>query len=59
MTTLEYMERQIKKHKSTYSRESERNVPEEQLRNIEQKITHYEEAIEALKRIMKEAENGN
>jgi hypothetical protein len=59
MTTLEYMERQLDKHKATYLREAERKVPEEQLKNIERKITHYEEAIEALKRIMKEAKNGN
>lgn len=49
MTTLEYMERQILKHKFNYQREFARAVPTEQLRNIEDKIRYYEEAVEALK----------
>ena len=49
MTTLEYMERQILKHRFNYQREFARAVPTEQLRNIEAKICYYEEAVEALK----------
>lgn len=49
MTTLEYMERQVKKHRINYEREAARGVPEEMLRNIQAKIGHYEAAVRALK----------
>jgi hypothetical protein len=49
MTALEYMEKQLQKHRLNYERESARGVPEEQLRNIEKKIGYYEAAVDALK----------
>lgn len=50
LTALEYMKRQVDKHKFNYQREVARGVPEEQLRNIEAKIRYYEEAVAALSR---------
>lgn len=50
MTTIEYMERQAKKHRLNYDREKRRNAHEDELRNIRAKIAHYETAIAALKK---------
>lgn len=49
MTALEYMIKQLNKHRLNLERETKRGVPEEMLRNIEAKIGYYEAAIEALK----------
>ena len=49
MTAIEYMTKQLKKHRLNYEREKKRGVPEEMLRNIEAKIGYYSEAVEALK----------
>lgn len=49
MTALEYMEKQLAKHKASYIRESNRNAPEKVLSDIQIKIGHYEAAVEALK----------
>ena len=51
MTALEYMEKQVKKHIDNYYREVKRNVPEEQLQNILSKISYYEAAVKALKKV--------
>ena len=48
MTALEYMERQVQKHRQNFERESSRGVPEEMLQNISKKIRYYEAAVEAL-----------
>ena len=48
MTALQYMERQLTKHRVNLKRESARGVPEEQLENIRKKIGSYEAAVEAL-----------
>lgn len=50
MTALEYMEKQLQKHRLNYEKESARGVPEEMLRNILLKIGYYVAAVEALKR---------
>lgn len=50
MTALEYMERQVVKHRLNHDRELARGVPEEQLANIRKKISFYEAAAEALKK---------
>lgn len=50
LTALEYMEKQLQKHRLNHKRESERGVPKEMLRNIEKKIGYYEAAVEALER---------
>lgn len=47
---LEYMEKQLHKHRMNYKRESARGVSEEMLENIEKKIGYYEAAVEALRR---------
>lgn len=49
MTALEYMEKQVQKHRMNYDRELARGVPEEQLNNIRAKIGYYEAAVDALK----------
>ena len=51
MTALEYMEKQIQKHHKNYDREMSRGVPEEMLSNILLKITYYESAAEALRKV--------
>ena len=51
MTTLEYMEKQVNKHRINYNREVLRGVPDEMLQNIQKKIGYYEEAVEALKKV--------
>ena len=57
MTAIEYMEKQIKKHRDNYYREVKRNVPEEQLQNILNKISYYTEAVNALKKVTNYEEN--
>ena len=49
MTALEYMEKQIAKHKINLDREIRRNAPAEMIDNIRTKIGYYTEAVEALK----------
>lgn len=51
MTALEYMEKQVQKHRINYNREVLRGVPEEMLQNIRAKIEYYEAAVEALRRV--------
>lgn len=51
MTALEYMERQIVKHRLNHEREFARGVPEQQLANIRAKIGYYEAAADALKKV--------
>ena len=50
MTAIEYMEKQLQKHRLNHKREFERGVPKEMLRNIEKKIGYYEAAVEALRK---------
>ena len=49
MTALEYMTKQLSKHRANYEREKTRGVSEEMLNNILAKIGYYEAAAEALK----------
>ena len=49
MTALEYMQKQVHKHRMNYKRESQRGVSEEMLENIKKKISYYEAAVDALK----------
>ena len=49
MAALEYMKKQVRKHKLNLIREEARKAPWEVIYNIERKISYYEEAIEALK----------
>ncbi len=48
MTTLEYMEKQLNKHKLNLKKEQERKAPQEVIDNISKKIGYYGEAVEAL-----------
>lgn len=45
MTTLEFMGKQLMKHRADYERESKRGASEEILRNIDEKIYHYQTVI--------------
>lgn len=49
MTPLDYMTRQLTKHRLNHDRELARGAPEEQLHNIRQKIGYYEAACDALR----------
>ena len=49
MTSLEYMEKQVEKHRANFQMEALRNAPAEQLQNIREKIWHYQQAVEALR----------
>ena len=49
MTALEYMEKQLSKHRLNYERESARSRPEKMLNDILAKIGYYEAAVNALK----------
>ena len=50
MTPLEYMKRQLMKHRENLKREYERGVPESVIQNIYAKIGYYSAAVEALKK---------
>jgi hypothetical protein len=50
MTALEYMEKQLQKHRQNFERESARGVPADVMYNILMKIHYYEAAVAALKR---------
>ena len=49
MTALEYMEKQLAKHRMNLDREIKRNAPEDMVENIKTKIGYYTEAVDALK----------
>ena len=49
MTALEYMEKQLQKHRLNYDRELKRGATEEMLFNIALKCSHYWNAVEALR----------
>ena len=49
MTALEYMEKQVQKHRLSLIRELDRGVPKEMTDNIRLKIGYYEKAVEALR----------
>ena len=50
MSALKYMEKMLRKHSRSLERETERNAPEDVLRNLEKKIGYYAKAVEALKK---------
>ena len=49
MTALEYMEKQVEKHKKNLERESARGACAEVLNHIFAKIEYYKQAVEALR----------
>lgn len=50
MTTLEYMEKQLRKHEKDLEVERMRNAPSEVLGNIQKKIEHYKEVCDVLRK---------
>lgn len=50
MAALDYMEKQLDKHRKNYERELARGVPEEMLQRIRAKISYYEAAVNALEK---------
>ena len=51
MTALEYMEKQLQKHRLNYEKELARGATEEMLYNIALKCTYYKSAAEALRSV--------
>lgn len=51
MTALEYMEKQLHKHRLNYDKELARGATEEMLYNIAMKCTYYKSAAEALRSV--------
>ena len=51
MTALEYMEKQLQKHRMNYERELNRGVPEDMLFNIAMKCSYYKAAVDALRSV--------
>ena len=50
MTALEYMEKQVQKHRRNFEAESKRGCPADMMHSILMKIHYYEVAVEALKK---------
>ena len=51
MEALEYMGKQVRKHRQNFIREYDRKAPEEVLENIALKISFYEAAVIALRKV--------
>lgn len=49
MTTLEFMERELRKCKINLEHQISRNAPADDIENIKSKISHYEEVCNLLK----------
>jgi hypothetical protein len=49
MTTLEFMQKELRKCQVNLEQQIARNAPPDNIENIKAKISHYEEACEALK----------
>ena len=50
MTALEYMEKQVQKHRRNYEFRSVGGTPEKMLNDILAKVHYYDAAVEALKK---------
>ena len=48
MTTLEFIEKQLEKHRNNLAHELNRGVPDEVIHNIKEKIRHYEVVVSKL-----------
>lgn len=48
MTALEYMEKQLLKHRVNLKRATDRNAPAHEIENIKNKIIYYGKAVDAL-----------
>lgn len=49
MSTLEFMEKELNRHKSNLDRETRRNAPEEHIENLKKKVGYYTEVCEVLR----------
>lgn len=49
MTAIEYMEKQVQKHRLNHIHAVDMGAPQEMLDNIRLKISYYEQAVEALR----------
>ena len=49
MTALEYMEKQLQKHRLNYDRELKRGATEDMLFNIALKCSYFRDAVDALR----------
>ena len=49
MTTLEFMERNLKQCRINLEQQTSRNAPADNIENIKIKISHYEKVCELLK----------
>lgn len=49
MTTQEYFQKELEKHKENYERLVARNAPEQDIVNVKTKISHYELVCELIK----------
>ena len=49
MTTLEFMERELKRCKISLEHQTARNAPADNIENIKIKISHYEKVCDLLK----------
>ena len=54
MTTLQYMQKQLEKHKTNLHRAIAKKAPEEEIESVKNKIGYYETAISALAKISTE-----
>ena len=48
MTTLEYMEKQLKKHTINHYKLIKRNAPEREILDVERKIEHYKDVCDLI-----------
>ena len=56
MTALEYMEKQLNKHCTSYAKEVDRGAPKQDTDNILLKIRFYAEAVDALRKVAEQKE---
>ena len=56
MTTLEFMEKQLRKCKTDLEQQELRQAPKSNLENLKEKISHYEIVCEMLKGYHKQSE---
>ena len=50
MTALQYMQKQLEKHKVNLHRAIAKKSPDEEVDNIKNKISYYEAAVDALRK---------
>lgn len=51
MGTLEYMERELSRHKLNLERQTERNAPPEDIENLKKKVEYYTEVCNLLNKL--------